>query len=110
MTHIRKTFAELAREVGKSSNFKLEDFLASLGRAPRVRRGGAVRGIAVFGIGVFVGGVSALLLSPLSGKQLRQKIVDRVSDLTNQAQGRLQGFRERLTRTRNVQPEQFRPS
>jgi len=56
--------------------------------APQVKEkksGGVVTALVGFGAGAVVGAVTALLLAPASGKETREKIKDRMGDVSEKA-------------------------
>jgi len=52
--------------------------------------------VSLFLLGIMVGGVTALLLAPTSGKKLRRKISDKAEDFYDEAQEYYESGKEKV--------------
>ncbi len=84
------------------TNLDKDDLLKAVGlQAHRSTAWMAIPGVALFGLGILVGAGVGMLFAPKSGRELRDDISDRVSDLRMRAS---KGISEENT------PSQFKTS
>jgi gas vesicle protein len=72
-----------------------EDILAAIGLAPKPSTGQWLAGtLSVFGFGLVVGAGVALLLTPRTGRELREDLADKVKTLRDRTASRVNAAAE----------------
>jgi gas vesicle protein len=72
-----------------------EDALAAIGLAIKPSTGQWLAGtLSIWGLGVIVGAAAALLLTPRTGREMREELTDRVKTLRDRATARVNQVNE----------------
>jgi len=77
------------KKLQNMKNFSKADALAAIGLALKPSAGRWLAGtLSVWGLGVIVGAAAALLLTPRSGQEMREDLVDKVKTFRDRAASR----------------------
>jgi len=98
MTHTKKILMSIGAALAASklvrtiSRIEFEDVLGSVGLARRRRH--ALENLTLIGVGAALGAGTAMLLTPISGRETRQRISDQASKLGQVAKDALREHKD----------------
>ena len=98
MTHTKKILMSIGTALAASklvrtiSRIEFEDVLGSVGLARR--RNHALENLTLIGVGAALGAGTAMLLTPISGRETRQRISDQASKLGQAAKDALREHKD----------------